>query len=564
MDQRSRIETLIPLARQARYLGRYRQIVQVLSGHGFGYVLEQLGLFRLLALPRPGRREQANELSGAAHLRLAMVELGPAFIKLGQVLSTRPDLLPAEFITEFSKLQSTVPPFPNDQARQQIEAALGQPVDALFEHFDAEPVAAASIGQVYRAYLPGGIKVAVKVQRPQIDQQIATDLAIINDLAGIAQRNNLFGPQYDLVELAWEFSTAMRDELDYTREASNTDQVKFNFRESKLIRIPTVFWAYSSSKVLTLEWLDGIPINDVAALAAAGIDRRRLARNSLEIVIEQIYIHGFFHGDPHPGNIFALADGRVGAIDFGQMGAIDRSTRREIVLLMLAMINNNPDGALQALIGLGVIDRHDVTDALRRDVVRFMQRYVGRPLKDLTVASISNDLIDLLHRHRLRLPSQIALLLKSLITMEGTARVLDPEMDIFAVARPMLQRVAGELIAPQELAGEAFRYLQDLNDVLVDLPKQLDGLLYQVRQGDLLIRTREEELRRVANALLTASSRLAVALIVVALIISMGLLGIAYAVGDWQGMTPIVLAAVGGGAILLGGLLLLVLLVRGN
>lgn len=564
MEQRSTIETLIPLARQARYLGRYRQIVQVLSRHGFGYVLDQLGLFRLLALPRPGRQDERTEMSGAAHLRLAMVELGPAFIKLGQVLSTRPDLLPAEFITELSKLQSTVPPFPNQQAMQQIVAELGQPVSELFEHFDPEPVAAASIGQVYRAYLPGGIKVAVKVQRPEIAQQISTDLAIINDLAVLAQQNNLFGPQYDLEELALEFTTSMRDELDYTREASNTDQVKLNFRANKLIRIPAVYWAYSSSKVLTIEWLDGIPINDLGALEAAGINRQRLARNSLEVVIEQIYIHGFFHGDPHPGNIFALPDERIGAIDFGQMGAIDRGTRRQIVLLMLALINNNPDGALRALIGLRVIDRHEVTDALRRDVVRFMQRYVGRSLKDLTVSTISNDLIDLLHRHRLRLPSQIALLLKSLITMEGTARLLDPEMDVFAVARPLLQRVAGELLAPQEVAGEAFRYLQDLNDVLVGLPQQLDGLLYQVRQGDLLIRTREEELRRVAAALLKASSRLAVALVMVALIISMGLLSIAYAVGDWQGLAPIVLAGVGGAAILLSGLVLLILLVRGN
>lgn len=565
MEQRSTLDTLIPLARQARYLGRYRQIVQVLTKQGFGYLLSQLGLYRLLSLPyRTIRNEQPSALSAAARLRLAMVELGPTFIKMGQVLSTRPDLLSAEFISELSKLQNTVPPFPTEQAVAVIAQELGQPPAAIYEHFDAEPIAAASIGQVYRAYLPGGRKVAVKVQRPEIDHVITTDLAIIGDLAALAQQSNLFGPQYDLVELAWEFSTSMRDELDYQREAMNTDQMRRNFRTSTLVRIPEVFWQFSSSRVLTIEWIDGIKINDLAAIDAAGIDRRALARNSLEIVIEQIYIHGFFHGDPHPGNIFALPQDRIGAIDFGQVGALDRPTRRQIVLLMLALVNNNPDATVRALVGLNVLDRHAVTDALRRDVVRFMQRYVGRPLQELTVSAISTDLIDLLHRHKLRLPSPVALLLKSLITMEGTAKLLYPDMDIFAVARPMLQRVAGELLGPQQLANDALLYGQELGDVLIGLPRQMDRLLYQAGRGDLLIRTHEEELRRVASALSSAASKLALAIVLLGLLVALGLLSIAYTVGAWQGLAPLVLAAVGGVAIFVVGFLLLVTLIRGN
>ncbi len=565
MEQRSTLDTLIPLARQARYLGRYRQIVQVLTKQGFGYLLSQLGLYRLLALPYGTiRDEQPSALSAAARLRLAMVELGPTFVKMGQVLSTRPDLLSAEFISELGKLQSTVPPFPTEQAVAVIEQELGRPPAAIYEHFDTEPIAAASIGQVYRAYLPGGRKVAVKVQRPEIAHVITTDLAIIGDLAALAQQSNLFGPQYDLVELAWEFSTSMRDELDYQREATNTDQMRRNFRTNTLVRIPEVFWQFSSSRVLTIEWIDGIKINDLAAIDAAGIDRRALARHSLEIVIEQIYIHGFFHGDPHPGNIFALPQDRIGAIDFGQVGAIDRPTRRQIVLLMLALVNNNPDGTVRALVGLNVLDRHAVTDALRRDVVRFMQRYVGRPLQELSVSAISTDLIDLLHRHKLRLPSPVALLLKSLITMEGTAKLLYPDMDIFAVSRPMLQRVAGELLGPQQLANDALLYGQELGDVLIGLPRQMDRLLYQAGQGDLLIRTHEMELRRVASALSLAASKLALAIVLLGLLVALGLLSIAYTVGAWHGLAPLVLAVVGSVAIVVVGFLLLVTLIRGN
>lgn len=557
---------MLPIARQARNLGRYRQIAQVLVRHGFGFVVEQLGLVNLLSLPRRLilRVPPAPPRRVAERLRLALVELGPTFVKLGQLLSTRPDVLPADFIEELNKLQDTVPPFSSALAVATIEFELGRPIGQLFREFSMQPLAAASLGQVHAAVLHTGEQVVVKVQRPDIAGIIETDLGIVTDLAELAQERTIFGTHYDLVELANEFSTTLRDELNYLREGSHAERFRRNFAGNKMVHIPTVYWDYCTRRVLTSERLYGIKINNVAGLDAARMDRPRLARHSLQLIIEEVFEHGFFHADPHPGNFFALPGEVIGAVDFGQVSSLDHETTRQLLLLLLALIDRDSDGIVRALIRLHILSPLDVTPVLRREIQRFIDRYVDRPLSELSFRGMGDDVLYLMRRYRLHMPSPLALLLKTLIMAEGTGLQIDPELDVFSIARPYARRAILSQLSPRIIAQQLADHARDVTEATFALPGQLGGVLQRLDAGELVVKTREEELQRLAGALLGAANRLAVALVLSALIIALGLLALAVGIGQWSGPTPIILAVLGGLGVFVTGLALLFALLHGR
>lgn len=555
-----------PLVRQARYLNRYRQIAQVLWHHGFGYLLQQLGLTGLLSLPRRIvlRAPPPSRVSVAERFSQALIDLGPTFIKLGQLLSTRPDLLPPDFVIELDRLQDTVPPFPATIAIATIENELGQPIDRLFREFCVTPLAAASLGQVHTAVLPTGEEVVVKVQRPDIQAIIATDLAIINDLAHLAQERTELGSQYDLVELAWEFSAMLRGELDYRQEAHNAERFRRNFANNPLVHIPTIYWDYTSNRVLTSERLRGVKINDISKLAVAGIDRVRLAHNSTRLILDEVFSHGFFQADPHPGNFFALPGEVVGAVDFGQVITLDREMTRQLLLLLLALSNRNNNDAIRAMERLGMVSRRDVTPALRRDLWRFTNRIVDRPLADLSARETGEELLALVRRHRLRMPGSVAMLLKAVIMMEGIGLQLDPKLDVFAITRPYARRLLTEQIAPGALYEHTWREARDLSEAALSIPRRLDELLERLNEGELLVQTREQELQRLAGALAGAGNRVALALVLMALILGMGLFAIAINIGGWSGPVLVVGGVLGTIGVIFTGLWLMVALLRGR
>jgi ubiquinone biosynthesis protein len=557
---------VLPFVRQARHLGRYRHIVQVLAHHGFGYVVGQLGLNTLLSLPRRviGQLPPTPPISPAERLRQVLVELGPTFIKLGQLLSTRPDVLPPDLLHELNKLQDTVPPFPSEIAIATIERELGQPLGHLFRAFDPTPLAAASLGQVHAAVLHSGTYVVVKVQRPDISGMINTDLAILADLAALAQERTTLGEQYDLVELAWEFSNTLRDELDYTREALYAERFQRNFAGTPTVYIPTIYWEYTSHRVLTIERLYGIKINDIAALDAAGIDRKKLARHSLQLVLAEIFEHGFFHADPHPGNFFALPGAVIGAVDFGQVGNLDAHTSRQLLLLLHALVNYDEDGLLRAMERMHMVSRHRITPALRRDARRFIDRFVDRPLRDLSMREVGDSLFSISQRHTMRMPSAVATLLKTLMMIEGIGQQIDPELDVFGIARPYAQRAAAAQMSPRVLAEQFAGNTRDMAETLGALPQQLGSALHWLNEGELVVRTREEELQRLAGALIGAANRLTLALVLAALILGLGLVAVAVGIGEWQGVLPLTIGIVGGIAAIITGLVLLLALLRGR
>ncbi|MBP1465306.1 AarF/ABC1/UbiB kinase family protein [Candidatus Chloroploca sp. M-50] len=553
-----------PLVRQARYLGRYREITQVLVGHGFGALVEQLGLISLLSLPRRAvlRVPPTPPLGTAGRLREALVALGPTFVKLGQAFSTRPDLLPPEFVTELGKLQDTVPSFPAEVAIATIEECLGRPVDQIFASFDPVPLAAASLGQVHAAQLHTGEKVVVKVQRPDIAGRINTDLAILADLAVLAQERLPLGQQYNLIELTWEFTATLRAELDYRREGRNADRFRRLFAEHDSIYIPQIYWEYSGSKVLTSERLYGVKVTDHVGLEAAGIDRVGLARNCLALILREIFTFGFFHSDPHPGNFFAMPGEVLGVVDYGQMGSLDAHTTHALLLLLTSMVDQNTDGTIRSLERLGLITRREITPQLQRDLERFTQGFVDRPLCEISAQETINELLSLLRRHHIRLPGPLALLMKALVMMEGVGLQLDPQLDVFGIARPYVEKAILEDLAPANLGNQALRGVRDLGEVAVELPYQASDLIHRLNSGELRIQTEERELRRVAGALVGAANRLAVAVVLAALILGIGMLAVAIGIGGWTGVLPNLLLGFSVAAFLLTGVALVFALLR--
>ena len=555
-----------PLVRQARFLGRYREIAQVLGSQGFGYLIDQLGLISLLSLPRRVvlRVPPPTPLGSAVRLREALVALGPTFVKLGQLLSTRPDLLPAEFTHELSKLQDTVPPFPAEVAIATIERELGRPLSELFASFEREPLAAASLGQVHGAVLHDGSKVVVKIQRPDIDARIHTDLAIIGDLAALAQERLQWASQYDLVGLAWEFSNVLRAELDYQREGRNAERFRANFVGNDIVYVPKIYWKYTTATVLTSERLYGAKINDLPALDRDGIDRQVLARNSLSVILQEIFRDGFFHSDPHPGNFFALPNAVLGVVDFGQVGSLDRETTRGLLLLLAAVASHDTPGVVRALESLELVARRDITPALRRDLQQFTERFVDHSLSELSARETIGELIALLRRHRIRLPGTMATLVKALIMMEGTGLQLDPQLDVFGIARPYAQQAIAEQFAPGLLGARLAEQGRAIGEVALALPKQLSDVLQRLNDGELHIQTRELELQHLSGALIGAANRLAIGLVLAALILGVGLVAVAVGLGGWNGITPTLLLTFGSIGIVILGLLLSFALLRGR
>lgn len=336
---------------KTRHLGRYREITGVLARHGFGWLLGEIRPRGLL--PSARRRERAEDLdptAQAVHLRRAFEELGTTFIKLGQLLSTRSDILPPTYLAELVKLQDAVPPVPHAHVAAVVEAELGAPPDRLFAAFDPTPLAAASIGQVHAARLHSGEEVIVKIQRHGVAVAVARDLDVLLDLAGLVARYTGFGRDHDVLGLAEEFAFTLRCELSYVREGTNADRFRQMFVGDPDIHIPRVYWDYTTERVLVQERLRGIKVGDLAALEAAGIDRKQIAANSVRLMLEELFVHGFFHADPHPGNLYVLADSRIGMMDFGMIGRLDEALQEGLTRLFLALSKGDSERMVDELL----------------------------------------------------------------------------------------------------------------------------------------------------------------------------------------------------------------------
>ncbi len=503
---------------------RYREVLRVLARHGFGFAV------RPQFWPFGGTSTETLEaevFSRPSQLRQAFEELGTTFIKLGQILSTRPDLLPPDYIAELQKLQDAVPPVPTPLIVARIEAELGKPIAELFTTFDPTPLAAASIGQVHAVTLPGGIDAVVKVQRPGVHAQVAVDLQIAARIAQLAEKRlNVAGRTgIDLPALVDEFGWTLRNELDYQREAKNAEIFQRNFAENPMVRIPAICWEYTTARIITMERIRGYRIDDLAALEAAGFPAATVAERSARIVLQEVFEDGFFHADLHPGNLFVLEDGVIGVIDFGMVGTIDQKTRTDLLFLLIAIVGQDTDQITRYLYRLGIIGGGQTDHALlRRDIRRLVAQYYGVTLENLDITTLLNDLLVIVRRHHLQFPLDLALLLKMLVMIEGLGRKLDPTFNVLAIAQPFGQEAIARLFSPQFVVGQLKRAAIDYGEFAIELPVRLERLLSQLEQGDLLNKTAEMATTRATHALHVIANRLVHGIANVALLLALVLI----------------------------------------
>src|SRR5438270_6580079 len=509
-----------------RSLGRLSEIAQVAVRHGFGYWFDTHRLTDLF--PRRTRVELDGQRSQRGqHLREMLDELGPTFVKFGQLLSTRPDVLPPDIITELRGLQDDVRPFPFAQVEQVVEEDLGLTLDKLFTEFDEKPVAAASIGQVHRARLPNGRDVAVKVQRPGAPRQIEADLALMYQAARIAEERVRALDFIDARQLVDEFSRSIRQELDYRLEARNADAFHRNFAGHPHVHVPRVYWSYTRSRVLTLEWLDGVQVVDIDPAEWSLEERRELAYLMTETWMTMIFRNGFFHGDPHPANILVLGSAdQIGLVDFGQTGKLSDDDMTKLTRLFIDAAAENVDILPKRLADLGVRYPKEREDEFLAELRELYYRYYGASLAEIDPIQVIREAFQLIYTMSLQLPTRYLLLDRAIATVGAVGVELYPDFNVFEVARPYARGLMLERFTPERIARRARRDASRYAHILREAPFQWHDFMEQMRGGQLEVGFVHKGLDDLLAKLDTLFNRIVVAMIVVGGLIGSSLIGI--------------------------------------
>lgn len=515
-----------------RHLKRYRQIANSLFRHGFGYLLTQSGLTRFLPSVRRAQKneETFSHSTRARRLRKLLEELGPTFVKFGQLLSTRPDLVPRDILDELSLLRDRVSPFPYSEARSIIEREMGKPLDEIFAAFEEEPIAAASVGQVHRALLHEGDEVVVKVRRPHITGQMRLDLEILLEMARLADRHTSWGAVYHFGDVVQELQRAVSNELDYLTEAENMEQVRANLRHRRDILIPKVYRQYTTSAVLTMEHISGIRLDRQDQIAATGKKPQEMVRLLVDAIFEQIFDHGLFHADPHPGNLAVSGDGQLILMDFGIVGRLRGERRRQFILFLLGTVNRNPRQIVRSLANMGILSRRIDRKALRRDVEYLMDRYLDVPLGKIELGKTVREILSLAFEYHIRIPPEFTLLAKTLMTLEGVIEELADDLKLLELLKPYTGRLIKERFSPAAVKESVSEQFWETTDFLFSLSRRLnelfermevDGFPLQVNYPDL--DKAFSHMDRLANRISFSIVLLALSLVIAGLIISSAL-----------------------------------------
>ncbi len=505
-----------------RDLGRLHDLASILIRYGFGDVVRRLGLEPVLE--RAGRAlnwtrfEELLHLDPPQRVRKAMEDMGPTFIKFGQILSTRVDLFSPEWIAEFEKLHDRVPPLPFEALRPQLEEDLGAPLAEVFARFDPTPLGAASIAQVHRAVLPDGQQVIVKIRRPGIRPTIEADLRLLERLVSIIEREFADARRFHPQEIVRQFKLSLRNELDLLTEARNTERSANNFAGDPHIVIPKVYWEYCGERINVQEYIDGIRGGDLAKLSAAGFDRKLLAQRGADAVLKMVLIDGFFHADPHPGNFIYLPNNRLAFIDFGMIGSLTEVRRGQVVDMLNAIVVRDAPAMVEVLLDW-TDDTTPSTERLISEVGMFIDKYHGVALRQLRLGDILGDMTALMREHRLTLPPDLTMLFKTLITLEGMGRQIDPDFDIVSQVAPLLARATLERHKPEALLRHAQRNINSLMAVLGALPRDIRRIMRLLRAGAVKVNVDMPELAHFGRLMDRAASRLTVGMVTASLII---------------------------------------------
>lgn len=503
---------MVSIVHAKRDIGRLREISAVLVRYGFGEIVARLGLSRARRSGAPEELETDlpevpagdDRSAFAVRFRRVLEALGPSFIKLGQIASTRADLLPAELILELKKLQDAVPEVPFVEIREQIERSLGTNLDQVFEVFDPKPLAAASIAQVHRAQLrteEGVRDVVVKIQRPGISEKIESDLDLLHMLATLIERAIPESRVYSPEALVRQFDHTVHEELDFTIEAENARRFARNFEKFPHVRFPIVYREASSKRVLTLEYFDGRKLNDAID---DGVSRRAIATIAIEVMIKQIFDDGFFHADPHPGNVIVLGEPErpvIGLIDLGMVGRLSPHLRDLTVDLMIGAIRRDYDAIADAIEAIGTPTQRIDSLRFRTEVAMLAERYLGRPISEIEVSVLIRDLVRLANGYGLEIPTDFLLVGKAMMTVEGIGKQLDPSLDIFEEARPHFLNLLKRRYSPERITLQLLRRIERLSDATANLPHQLSDVLEDLRMGRMRITTESAQSRTTLDRL---------------------------------------------------------------
>ena len=516
--------SIVRIPQTVRNLGRVREIGAVLAKYGFDELVDRLGVEgfveqgRRLLKRRIDADRTASRLSVEARIRCILEELGPTYVKFGQILATRPDLLPMSLIEELRKLQDDVPPFSGADARAIVEHQFGKPVDALFSTFDDVPVAAASIAQVHRATLPGDVSVAVKVQRPGLARTLETDLDILAVFAELLHDNLPEFRRYDPRGLVDQFARSIRREIDFTHEAFNITKFAENFADVDTVRVPQVHSELTGARVLTMDWIDGIKADDVDAIDAAGLDRPLLASRATEAVLKMIFVDGFFHADPHPGNVFMLPDNVLCFVDYGMMGRIDEERIDELLAFLVGLLTGDMDRVVELFRRLDLIDDRVDVRSLKREIAALVDRYGNVALESVDFGAFISEVFETVQRHEVAVPSDLMLMGKALATMEGVARELSPSYDPLSEMRSYLLRIYTErLTDPAQLARGTYKTLDSYLYLARRLPAHAESILTKLRRGELVVRSEDPAQTAALRSQARAQHLIALSVVVVAL-----------------------------------------------
>ncbi|RGE19030.1 AarF/ABC1/UbiB kinase family protein [Leucobacter sp. wl10] len=503
---------------------RIRRIAAVLQRHGLGLAAGLLGLDGWIPFNRGvlGHAARDEPYTSPDHVRLALEELGPTFIKLGQLLSTRPDLLPPDYVRELAKLQDGAPADDWESIREVLREELGADPDEVFATFDPQPLAAASIGQAYAATRHDGTEVVVKVRRPGAVAQVTQDLEILQNLAQRAEQRWDQARQFNLPGLVDEFSRTLRAELDYLQEGRNAERFARDFADASDVAIPRVFWETTTSRVLTLQRMRGIRIDDLTALDAAAIDRPQLAHRGAHLILTMVFEHRFFHADPHPGNMFVHLEGSLALIDFGMVGQLDEEVAEQLADILLAFTRADADALTTAVLALSVTKDFADRDELRAAFASFLAQYRDRPVAEINLTRLLGEVLGLLRRHHLQLPQQTALLFKVLMMGEGLASHLDPEFDMMQALAPFSERIIRQRFSLHALAKRWAEASSDAGALLLELPRTLRQLRRVLDANGFAVHLRAQELEPLVSRAERIGNRMVAGLIAAALINGIG------------------------------------------
>ena len=545
-----------PRVHELSSLGRARQIAAVLARHHVWRLIELMALEHVGPVHEQPAGGQASKAIAPEDLRQALEELGPTFMKLGQVLSTRADVLSPEFQAELARLQDRAPVVPIETVLATLEAELGQSVERSFGSFDSTPLAIGSIGQAHGATLVDGTRVVVKVRRPGAVEQIDEDLKLLHRLAAIA--NGRLGSlnRWNLVGMVREFDASLRAEVDYLHEGRNAERFAQNFKQSPHVHIPRIFWDLTTTRVLTMERIAGTRITDAAALGAAGIDPDQVAHNAANIVLKMVLEDGFFHADLHPGNLFIETGTRIGLIDFGMAGVIDEHAKAGLRQLVMAMAQKDPDAMVDGLVALGMSDPKSDRAALKQDLDALVTEYYSQPIGETNLATIFDDVFRVLRAHRLVMPTTLSMLAKTMVTAEGMVAQLDPSFRMIDATEPYVKRMVIEQNLPGVWTKQFGRAAPDVLWLATESPPILRRAVTSLEKGEFALAVEPKGLEPFVRRIEYAANRIVLGMILAALVVAVGFVVSAYRTGAAGGLTGAFLdGALGAGAVVVARLL---------